>query len=84
MDELDVLDLTPEGERTVMSFPRNDHTTFLGVTGFSPNGIAVAPDGAIYLDTGGNGFADKSALVVVSPSGHAALLWNGMSPKHRH
>jgi sugar lactone lactonase YvrE len=76
MDELDVLRLTPQGEQTIVSFPTTDRTTYLGITGFSPDGIAVAPDGDIYLDTFyGNGYADKSALVVISPGGNASLLW---------
>ena len=82
MDELEVLELTPEGERTIASFPRTDRTSYLGVTGFSPDGIAVAPNGAIYLDTFyGNGYADKSAVVYIAPSGHASLLWTAGPPK---
>ena len=82
MDELEVLELTPQGARTIVSFPRTDRTSYLGVTGFSPDGIAVAQNGAIYLDTFyGNGYADKSALVDIAPSGHAALLWTAGPPK---
>ncbi|MGD0394370.1 MAG: hypothetical protein ABSC41_17230 [Acidimicrobiales bacterium] len=82
MDELEVLEATPRGERTVASFPTTDRTSYLGVTGFSPDGIAVAPNGAIYLDTFyGNGYADKSALVDIAPSGHPSLLWAASPPK---
>lgn len=83
MDELDVLRLTPQGEQTVVSFPTTDRTAYLGITGFSPDGIAVAPNGDIYLDTYyGNGYADKSALVVISPGGNASLLWTRTPPKN--
>ncbi len=83
MDELDLLRLTPQGEQTVVTFPTTDRTTYLGITGFSPDGIAVAPDGDIYLDTFyGNGYADKSALVVLSPGGNATLLWARNPPKN--
>jgi hypothetical protein len=34
-----------------------------GITGFVPDGIAIAPDGTVYLDTWlGNGYASKTAL----------------------
>ena len=76
MDELSVEQLSPQGEQTVVQFPRTSRTTYLGVTGFSPDGIAVAPDGTIYLDTFyGNGFADESAIIAISPEGRASLLW---------
>ena len=82
MDELEVMRLTPQGEQTVVSFPRTDRTAYLGITGFSPDGIAVAPNGDIYLDTYyGNGYADKSALVVISATGHASLLWTRNPPR---
>jgi hypothetical protein len=54
--------------------------SYLGITGFSPNGIAVGPNGTIYLDTFyGNGFADESALVMIpgEGSGLPSLLWSG-------
>ena len=85
MSELGVLRLTAQGEQSIISFPRTDRTTYLGITGFSPDGIAVAPDGSIYLDTFyGNGYADKSGLVDISPGGHATLLWSGNPPKDGH
>jgi streptogramin lyase len=65
-----------------VSFPTTYRTSYLGVTGFSPNGIAVAPNGTVYLDTFyGNGYADRSALVAIAPGGHASLLWTQGPPK---
>lgn len=85
MDELEVLELSPQGDRTVVSFPTTDRTSYLGVTGFSPDGIAVDPNGDIYLDTFyGNGYADESALVRIGVSGRASLLWTADPPTERH
>jgi sugar lactone lactonase YvrE len=82
MDELEVLELTPRGGRTIVTFPTTYRTSYLGITGFSPNGIAVAPNGTVYLDTFyGNGYADRSALVAIAPGGHASLLWTQGPPK---
>jgi streptogramin lyase len=76
MDELSLQRLSPQGMQTVVAFPRTIKSTYLGLTGFSPDGIAVGPDGSIYLDTFyGNGFADTSALSVISPQGVPSLLW---------
>jgi sugar lactone lactonase YvrE len=80
MDELGVDQLSPEGLQTLVSFPTTAKVSYLGVTGFSPNGIAVDSDGTIYLDTYyGNGYADKSALISIAAdgSGSASLLWSG-------
>ncbi|MDE3030910.1 MAG: hypothetical protein KGI65_04730 [Acidobacteriota bacterium] len=39
-------------------------------------GVAVAPNGSIYLDAdAGNGFSSVSAIVRVTPAGHAVLVW---------
>ena len=80
MDELAVDKLSPQGFQTLVDFPTTAKVSYLGVTGFSPNGIAVGSDGAIYLDTFyGNGYADKSALVMIpgEGSGLPSLLWSG-------
>jgi DNA-binding beta-propeller fold protein YncE len=80
MDELAVDKLSPQGFQTIVSFPTTAKVSYLGVTGFSPNGIAVGANGTIYLDTFyGNGFADKSALVMIpgEGSGPPSLLWSG-------
>jgi sugar lactone lactonase YvrE len=83
MDELAVVGLSPQGIKNLVSFPTTDKVSYLGITGFSPNGIAVAPGGTIYLDTFyGNGFADKSALIMIPApgSGSPSLLWEQHSP----
>jgi sugar lactone lactonase YvrE len=76
MGELSVLRLSPQGMQPVVAFPTTSRTTYLGITGFSPDGIAIGSDGTIYLDTFyGNGFADTSALAAISPQGGPSLLW---------
>ena len=80
MDELGVDRLSPLGFQTLVSFPTTAKVTYLGIAGFSPNGIAVGTNGAMYLDTFyGNGFADQSALVMIpgEGSGVPSLLWSG-------
>jgi len=82
MDELAVVGLSPQGIKTLVSFPTTDKVSYLGISGFSPNGIAVAPGGTLYLDTfSGNGFADKSALIMIPPrgAGSPSLLWEQRS-----
>jgi hypothetical protein len=83
MDELGVVGLSPQGIKTLISFPTTDKVSYLGITGFSPNGIVVAPGGTVYLDTFyGNGYADKSALIMIPPqgAGSPSLLWEQSSP----
>jgi hypothetical protein len=42
---------------------------------FQEDGVAVAPDGTIYVDTfSGNGYTNQTALAAVSPAGKARLL----------
>ena len=80
MDELAVDKVSPQGFQTLVSFPTTAKVSYLGITGFSPNGIAVGANGSIYLDTfDGNGFADQSALVMITGegSGTPSLLWSG-------
>jgi hypothetical protein len=39
-------------------------------------GVATAPDGAVFLDTEAeNGFSRVSAIVEVTPTGHEELIW---------
>ena len=65
--------LTPRGAQVLYNLPAFRH---LGVTGFLPDGIAVAPDGVLYLDTwSGNGWADKTALIEIRPDGAASVIW---------
>ncbi len=83
MDVLAVVGLSPQGFKTLVSFPTTDKVSYLGITGFSPNGIALAPGGTMYLDTfSGNGYADKSALIMIPAkgSGSPSLLWEQRSP----
>ena len=38
--------------------------------------VAVAPNGAVYLDAdANNGFTNVSAIVQVTSAGHAVLVW---------
>ena len=83
MDELGVVGLSPQGIKTILSFPTTDKVSYLGITGFSPNGIATGPEGTFYLDTFyGNGYADKSALIMIPAqgAGSPSLLWEQRSP----
>jgi sugar lactone lactonase YvrE len=83
MDELGVVGLSPQGIKTLLSFPTTDTVSYLGITGFSPNGIAIAPGDTTYVDTFyGNGYTDKSALVMIPPqgAGSPSLLWEQRSP----
>jgi hypothetical protein len=83
MDELGVVGLSPQGIKTLLSFPTTDKVSYLGITGFSPNGIAAGPGGVFYLDTFyGNGYADKSALIMIPArgAGSPSLLWEQRSP----
>ena len=78
MAELGLDKLSPQGLQALVDFPTTDKVSYLGITGFSPNGIAVGPNGTIYLDTFyGNGFADESALVVIPDQGSGAPLFSG-------
>ncbi len=74
MDELSVMRVSPNGAQLIQSFS----LSFLNLNGFSPDGIAVASNGTVYLDTDyGNGFAFASAIVELTPNGKAELLWKG-------
>jgi hypothetical protein len=68
-----VQEITHRGLRTLFDFSR-DHPA--GIRGFLPNGIAVGPDGVIYLDTyAGNGYSAKTALIEGRPGGQVRVLW---------
>ena len=75
MSELSLVKLSSTAAaKTIFSFYSG---TFHGIRAFSPNGIAVSKDGAIYVDTwNGDGFADKTAIASISPTGRfSRLLW---------
>ena len=74
MDELGVVRLSPTSDQTIISFFPG---LFDGISGFSPNGIAIGPDGTIYVDTFyGNGYTDRTAIVAIRPSGTSSqVLW---------
>ncbi len=74
MGELSVVRLSPTSQRTVMTFYPG---LFHGIRAFSPNGIAVGPDGTIYVDTFyGNGYTDRSAIASISSNGLSSrVLW---------
>lgn len=67
---------TRHGVTAVPPFPQTTVSELDGVSGFSPDGIAVDRRGTIYVDTDfGNGFADRSALLAIGPGGHSTVLW---------
>jgi sugar lactone lactonase YvrE len=48
--------------------------------GFQPNGLAVAPDGSIWVSTdASNGWATAPALARIDPTGHVVLAWRGLA-----
>jgi sugar lactone lactonase YvrE len=73
MDGQKIVRLSPRGARTILNLGgrRID-----GISGFLPDGIAVAPTGDIFADTYlGNGLANKTALIEVRPGGRIQVLW---------
>jgi sugar lactone lactonase YvrE len=74
MDELSVVRLSPTSDKPIIAFYPG---LFHGIRGFSPNGIAVGPDGTIYVDTFyGNGYTNRTAIVSISPnSASSQVLW---------
>ena len=73
METTRLVRVSPAGIRTIADFQRR---TVGGIRNFLPNGIAVAPNGDVYLDTdNGNGWVNRTALIVVHPNGGIRVLW---------
>jgi DNA-binding beta-propeller fold protein YncE len=73
MDTMTVVRISPSGVRTILDFTRRP---VAGIRNFLPNGIAVARNGDVYLDTdAGNGWTNRTALIVVRPTGATHVLW---------
>jgi len=65
--------ITSRGLRILYTLPAHPP---IGINGFAPDGIAVAANGTIYLDTyRGNGFAGKTALIAIEPTGKVRVIW---------
>jgi glucose/arabinose dehydrogenase len=65
--------LTPHGIRVIYTLPTHPR---VAIQGFLPNGIAVAANGTLYLDTSsGNGWTSKTALIEIQPHGIVRVLW---------
>jgi hypothetical protein len=69
-----IVRVTTARVQTVIDFARRRIPGLRG--GFLPHGIAVAPSGDVYVDAfGGNGWGDRSMLLVVHPAGGFQVLW---------
>jgi hypothetical protein len=76
METQDVDVLSPHRLRRVFTFATR---AFDGIRNFLPDGIAVARNGTIYLDTAlGNGWTNRSAIVALR-DGKLRVLWRGPS-----
>ncbi len=73
MNGQSIVRLGTKGAQTILDLSQQ---RIDGVTGFLPNGLAIAPDSTIFTDTfAGNGYASKTALIRISPGGHIQVLW---------
>ena len=74
METTRIVRVSPTRVSTVFDFL---HRKVSGLRGtFVPGGIAVAANGDVYVDAfGGNGWGDRSMLLVVHPNGRYAVLW---------
>jgi hypothetical protein len=65
--------ITSHGIQAIYNLPTHP---WVGIKGFLPDGIAIAPNRTLYLDTWrGNGYASKTALIEIRPHGTARVLW---------
>ncbi len=75
MTDQNVVSVGPNGWRDIYSF--SSHGFPSGDNAFLPNGLAVSPSGAIYLDTtAGNGWTRLSAIAVLGAKNTPRLLWS--------
>jgi sugar lactone lactonase YvrE len=82
MDTTSVVKISPHGIENLIGFPGYKTPGFHSIHGFLPDGIALAPNGTIYLDTyWGNGYADKSAIAAITPDGNSKLFWEQNPPR---
>jgi sugar lactone lactonase YvrE len=66
--------VTSHGAQVLYNLPIHPR---VGVRGWASDGIAIAPDGTLYLDTWrGNGYASKTALIAIQPGGVVRVLWH--------
>ncbi|MGH2410645.1 MAG: hypothetical protein ACRDFX_02655 [Chloroflexota bacterium] len=74
MNRASIVRLSPAGVTTIRAFYKHP---IQGIGGtFEPNGIAVAPNGTIFVDTyAGNGYTTTTALIAISPTRHIRTLW---------
>ena len=73
MSELEIVRLSPTTSHTIVSFYP---APFHGIRAFSPSGIAMSPDGTIFVDTYyGNGYTDTTAIASIRPDGTSSILW---------
>lgn len=84
MGELSVVHLGSKGQHTVASFDKGPRGWIDGIRKFSPDGIAVSPQGTIYVDSfAGNGFADRSAIAALPRGGSWRVLWESKASTNR-
>jgi hypothetical protein len=64
--------ITSRGIQAIYNLPTHPR---VGIKGFLPDGIAIAPNGTLYLDTWPNGYANKTALIEIRPRGTVRVIW---------
>ena len=68
--------LTTAGARNVVDFITDPLTR--GWRGFLPNGIAVAANGEIYVDTDGDsGYTQTAGIIEIRQDGSGHVIWQG-------
>ena len=71
---LSILRVSPSGTQTLVTFVHCH--TYLGVEGFAPLSLAVAPDGTMYVDTSAtDGYSNSDTIDAIAPGGQGTLLW---------